>query len=66
MGETPWKFESSRPHHFLNPFLADAEHKDYSEIKEWFGIYDPNVIDEAAIKTALSRIAKHRVCQQNT
>jgi hypothetical protein len=37
--------------------LADADHEDHSRIKEWFDTYDPNVIDEAAIKKALSRIA---------
>jgi hypothetical protein len=41
--------------------LADADHEDHSRIKEWFDTYDPNVIDEAAIKNALSRIAKHHV-----
>jgi Plasmid pRiA4b ORF-3-like protein len=37
--------------------LADPDHPDLAEIKEWLGYYDPETIDEASIKRALGRIA---------
>jgi hypothetical protein len=37
--------------------LADPDHPDRAEIKEWLGDYDPETIDEASIKRALGRIA---------
>lgn len=38
--------------------LGDPEHPDHAEIKEWLAGYDPEVVDEARIKAALSRIAR--------
>jgi len=40
--------------------LADPSDPDHEDIAEWFGDYDPGVVDEAAIKQALAAIAKHR------
>ncbi len=37
--------------------VADPDHPDHAEIKEWLGEYDPETIDEASIKLALGRIA---------
>ena len=39
---------------------ADPEHRDHADIVEWLGAYDPNKIDEAAIKHALAGIAVRR------
>jgi hypothetical protein len=38
--------------------FADPNHPDREELLEWWGEYDPKVIDEAAVKAALGRIAK--------
>jgi hypothetical protein len=40
--------------------LADPEHPNHAEATEWLDEYDPNVIDETAIKFGLSRIANRR------
>jgi len=40
--------------------LADPDHEEYADIKEWFGDYDPSVVYELAIKYALGRIANRR------
>ena len=40
--------------------LADPNHPNHAEAKEWLDEYDPNVIDEVAMKYALSRIANRR------
>ena len=40
--------------------LADPDHPDHAEIKEWMGDYDPETIDEASIKRALARFAPRR------
>jgi hypothetical protein len=37
--------------------LADSNHPDHDEFSEGFGGYDPQVVDEPAIKTALARMA---------
>ena len=37
--------------------LADPDHPDHAEIKEWLSEYDPETIDEASINRALGRIA---------
>ena len=44
--------------------LADPKHPDHAEIKEWFGDYDANEIDELPIKYALGRIANRRRATQ--
>lgn len=36
--------------------VADPDHPDHAEIKDWLGDYDPETIDEASIKRALARI----------
>ena len=38
--------------------IADPKHPDHADIVEWMGEYDPEAIDEAAIKVALGDIAK--------
>jgi hypothetical protein len=40
--------------------LADKKHPDHAYAKEWFGDYDPNMIDEARLKYAVGRIAVRR------
>jgi hypothetical protein len=40
--------------------LADPAHPDHNDVKEWLEDYDPEEIDELAIKYALSRIANQR------
>jgi hypothetical protein len=40
--------------------LADPDHPDRQEIKEWLGDYDPEKIDETSIKRALARVAVPR------
>jgi hypothetical protein len=40
--------------------IADPEHPSHAEAAEWLDEYDPKVIDELAIKYALSRIANRR------
>jgi hypothetical protein len=40
--------------------VADPNHPNHAEAKEWLDEYDPKVIDELPIKYALSRIANRR------
>ena len=40
--------------------IADPNHPNHADAKEWFDEYDPNVIDVLPIKSALSRIANRR------
>jgi len=40
--------------------LADPDHPNHADTTEWAGGYDPDTIDELAIKVALARIAKRR------
>ena len=40
--------------------LADPNHPDHEEAKDWFGDYDPNHLDEQPIKDRLARIANRR------
>jgi hypothetical protein len=40
--------------------VADPNHPNHVEAKEWLDEYDPKVIDELLIKYALSRIANRR------
>jgi hypothetical protein len=40
--------------------LSDPQHPNHADIKEWAEDYDPEIIDETAIKTALDRIARRR------
>jgi hypothetical protein len=40
--------------------VADPNHPNHAEAKEWLDEYDPKVIDELSIKYALSRIASRR------
>ncbi|MGC2224969.1 MAG: hypothetical protein WA624_22700 [Methylocella sp.] len=40
--------------------VADPNHPNYAEAKEWLDEYDPKVIDDLPIKYALSRIANRR------
>ena len=37
--------------------LADPDHPDHAEVKEWLGAYDPETVDVASINRALERIA---------
>ena len=37
--------------------VADPEHPDHADMKDWLGDYDAEAIDELAIKSALGRIA---------
>ena len=46
--------------------LADPDHPDHAEIKEWMGDYDPETIDEASIKRALARFAPRRGAKAGT
>lgn len=39
---------------------ADPEHPDHAEMTEWLDDYDPDTIDEVAIKVALGRIGRRR------
>jgi hypothetical protein len=39
---------------------ADPKHSEHAEALEWFGEYDPNVVDELPISYGLSRIANRR------
>ena len=41
--------------------VADPNHPNHAEAKEWLDEYDPKVIDELPIKYALSRIANRRM-----
>jgi hypothetical protein len=36
--------------------MADLDHPDHAETKEWLGDYDPEMVGEASIKRALGRI----------
>jgi len=40
--------------------LADPNHPDHHDAKDWFGDYDPNRLDEQPIKDRLARIANRR------
>jgi hypothetical protein len=40
--------------------LADPDHPDHHDAKDWFGDFDPNRFDEQPIKDRLARIAKRR------
>ena len=40
--------------------LADPNHPDHDDAKDWFGDYDPNRLDEQPIKDRLARIANRR------
>ena len=40
--------------------LADPNHPDHEDAKDWFGDYDPNRLDEQPIKDRLARIANRR------
>jgi hypothetical protein len=40
--------------------LADPNHPDHEEVKEWLGDYDPEAFDELSIKNSLARIANRR------
>jgi len=40
--------------------LADPQHPDHPDVKDWFGDYDPNSFDEQPIKDRLARIANRR------
>jgi Plasmid pRiA4b ORF-3-like protein len=40
--------------------VADPNHPNHAETKEWLDEYDPKVIDERSIKYSLSRIASRR------
>jgi hypothetical protein len=40
--------------------LADPNHPDHADAKEWFGDFDPNRLDDRSIKDRLSRIANCR------
>jgi hypothetical protein len=40
--------------------LADPNHPDHDDAKDWFGDYDPNSFDEQPIKERLARIANRR------
>jgi Plasmid pRiA4b ORF-3-like protein len=40
--------------------LSDPQHPNHADVKEWGGAYDPEVIEETAIKSALDRIASRR------
>ena len=40
--------------------LADPNHPDHEDPKEWFGDYDPNSFDEKPTKDRLTRIANRR------
>lgn len=40
--------------------LTDPNHPEHADVAEWFEGYDPDVIDELALKIALSRIARRR------
>ena len=40
--------------------IADPDHPNHADAKEWFDEYDPNVSDTLPIKYALSRIANQR------
>jgi hypothetical protein len=40
--------------------LADPDHPDHDDAKEWFGDFDPNRFDDQPIKDRLARIANRR------
>ncbi len=40
--------------------LADPSHPDHADASEWANHYDPDVIDEPAIKQALARVTNRR------
>ena len=40
--------------------LADPNHLDHDDAKEWFGDFDPNCFDDQSIKDRLARIANRR------
>ena len=40
--------------------LSDPQHPNHADIKEWAEDYDPDAVDETAIRTALDRIAQRR------
>ena len=49
--------------HHRNPqldALADPDHPDHDDAKEWFGDFDPNRFDDQPIKDRLARIANRR------
>jgi hypothetical protein len=41
--------------------LADPRHPDHEEIREWFGDYNPDVLEQQPIKDRLARIAARRL-----
>ena len=43
--------------------VADPNHPNHAEAKEWLDEYDPKVIDDLPIKYALSRIANRRAAK---
>lgn len=40
--------------------LADPNHPDHEEVREWFGHYDPEAFDDSPIKYRIGRIAVRR------
>jgi hypothetical protein len=40
--------------------IANPNHQDHVQFKQWFDEYDPRIVDELPIKYALSRIANRR------
>jgi hypothetical protein len=43
--------------------LADPNHPDHEEVKEWLGGYDPETFDESSIKKRLARIGNRRATE---
>jgi hypothetical protein len=39
---------------------SDPEHPDHEDVKDWFGDYDQNNLDEQAVKDRITRIANRR------
>ncbi len=46
--------------------LADPGHPDHSDVADWFDGYDPNAINESALKRAVGRIAARRRAAKKT
>jgi hypothetical protein len=46
--------------YYMLEAIADPDHPDHADRKEWAGEYDPDAIDELQIKRALGHIAKRR------
>jgi hypothetical protein len=40
--------------------LADPEHPEHHDVKDWFGDFDPNAFDEQHVKARIVRIANRR------